>query len=56
MIMTGKTAIDAVTVRSGILVLIYFACHASLGKLFHHFNKLFAIIFKQVVGYCKYAT
>lgn len=45
MVMTRKAAVDAMAVGSGVLVLIHFTCHASLSKLFHHFDELFAVIF-----------
>lgn len=56
MVMNRKTAVDAMPIGSRVLILIDFACHASFGKLFHHLDELFAIVFQQVVRYCEYAT
>lgn len=54
MIVTRKITVDAMTVAPRVLVLsiVTLTSHTSFSKLFHHLDKLLAVVLEQIVGYC----
>lgn len=46
----------AVHARMGLKLSFFFPLHPTLGKLLHHLDKLFAVVFEQVVCNGQYAT